>query len=71
MADGDVKEILTPNAGYQARHIELNAGNIFAIGMLSLLWWGAATWTTNVLARTNIPVVSHLAVGGQNFLHAA
>lgn len=59
------------SAGYQARHIELNAGNVLAIGALSLLWWGFATWTSNVLARQNIPVVSQLAVGAQNFLHAA
>lgn len=67
----DIPEGLRPNASYQARHIELNAGNVLAIGALSLLWWGAATWTSNVLARTNIPVVAHLAVGAQNFLHAA
>jgi hypothetical protein len=64
-------ENLRPNASYQARHIELNAGNILAIGALSLLWWGAATWTSNVLARTNIPVISHLAVGAQSYLHTA
>lgn len=67
----DVPEGLKPNASYQARHIELNAGNIFAIGALSLLWWGFATWTSNVLARTEIPVVSQAAIGMQNFLHAA
>jgi hypothetical protein len=67
----EVSRALTPSASYQARHIELNAGNVLAIGALSLLWWGFATWTSNVLARTNIPVVSQLAVGGQNFLHAA
>ena len=64
-------EGLTPNASYQARHIELNAGNVFAIGFLSLLWWGGATWASNYLARTNIPIVSQVAVGAQNFLHAA
>jgi hypothetical protein len=58
-------------ARYQARHIELNAGNVLAIGALSLLWWGFATWTSNVLARTSVPVVSQLAIGAQNFLHAA
>ena len=57
--------------GYQAKHIELNAGNVFAIGALSLLWWGFATWASNVLARTNVPVVSQLAIGAQNYLHAA
>lgn len=67
----DIPEGLKPNAGYQARHIELNAGNVFSIGLLSLLWWGFATWASNVLARTNVPVVSQLAVGAQNFLHAA
>jgi hypothetical protein len=66
-----VPEGLKPNAAYQARHIELNAGNVFAIGLLSLLWWGGATWASNVLSRTNIPVVAQLAVGAQNFLHAA
>lgn len=55
----------------QSRHIELNAGNVFAIGALSLLWWGAATWGSNVLSRTNIPVISHAAIGAQQFLHAA
>lgn len=55
----------------QARHIELNAGNVFAIGFLSVLFVGAAMWTSNVLARTNIPVVSHLAIGAQYYLHAA
>lgn len=67
----DIPQGLRPNASYQARHIELNAGNVLAIGALSLLWWGFATWTSNVLARTNIPVVAQLAVGAQNFLHAA
>lgn len=67
----EVPEGLKPNASYQAHHIELNAGNIFAIGALSLLWWGFATWTSNVLARTNLPVVSQVAIGAQNFLHAA
>lgn len=55
----------------QAHHIELNLGNVFAIGFLSILWVGFAHWTTNVLARTQIPVVSQLAVGGQMFLNAA
>jgi hypothetical protein len=59
------------SARQQARHIELNAGNVLAVGVLSLLWWGFATWTSNVLARTDIPVVAPLAVGMQTFLHAA
>lgn len=67
----DIPEGLKPNASYQARHIEINAGNIFAIGALSLLWWGFATWSSNVLSRTNVPVLSQVAVGAQNFLHAA
>lgn len=56
---------------YQARHIELNLGNVFAIGALSLLWWGFATWTSNYLARTEVPVISQLAIGAQSYLHAA
>ena len=65
MADGFL------SAGYQARHIEINVGNVLTIGLLSLLWWGAATWTTNWLAGTTVPVVSQLAIGGQTFLHGA
>jgi hypothetical protein len=59
------------NRRYQAKHIELNLGNIFAIGALSLLWYGVATWTSNYLARTEVPVVSQLAIGAQTYLHAA
>lgn len=55
----------------QNKHIELNAGNVFAIGALSLLWWGFATWTSNYLARTDIPVIAPLAVGMQTYLHTA
>lgn len=55
----------------QANHIELNLGNIFAIGLLSLLWYGAATWTSNYLARTDIPGLSQMAIGAQTYLHAA
>ena len=55
----------------QARHIQLNAGNILAIGVLSLLWWGVATWGSNFVARHDWPVISPLAVGAQNYLHAA
>lgn len=66
----DAIERLT-DVRYQSHHIELNAGNVLAIGFLSLLWWGFATWTSNMLARTNIPVVSQLAIAAQNFLHSA
>lgn len=59
------------SARAQSKHIELNLGNIFAIGALSLLWYGFATWTSNYLARTEIPVVSQLAIGAQTYLHAA
>jgi hypothetical protein len=57
-------------ASYQAKHIELNVGNIMAVGILSLLWWGVANWSSSLLARTTWPVVSQLAVGAQNYLHA-
>lgn len=56
---------------YQAKHIELNLGNVLAIGALSLLWYGFATWTTAYFAKTEIPVISQLAIGGQAYLHAA
>ena len=55
----------------QARHIPINLGNIATIGVLSLLWWGLATWGSNALARQDWPVISPLAVGAQNYLHAA
>lgn len=55
----------------QARHIQINLGNVATIGVLSLLWWGAATWGSNLVARQNWPGISPLAVGAQNFLHAA
>ena len=61
--------VFTPER--QARHIEINLGNVLAIGALSLLWYAVATWSTNYLARTTIPVVSQLAIGGQTLLHAA
>lgn len=64
-------ELLHPLPRSQANHIELNLGNVFAIGFLSLLFYGAATWTTNYLARKDIPVISQGAVGAQNYLHAA
>jgi len=67
----DMPEALTPNAGYQAKHIEINLGNILTVGALSLLWWGGATWTSNMLARTSIPVLSQLAIGAQAYLHTA
>ena len=54
-----------------ARHIAINPGNVLTIGVLSLLWWGFATWTSNVVARQDWPVISPLAVGAQHYLHAA
>lgn len=63
MAEGEFR--------HQASHIELNLGNVLAIGVLSLLWYGVATWTSNWLARTTWPVVSQLAIGAQSYLHAA
>lgn len=55
----------------QSRHIQINAGNVLTIGVLSLLWWGLATWGSNAVARQDWPVISPLAVGAQNYLHAA
>lgn len=69
MAINEISELT--DVRYQAKHIELNAGNILAVGALSLLWWGFATWTSNYLARKNIPIVSQLAYGAQSFLHSA
>ena len=60
--------LVTPS---EARHIKINPGNILTIGVLSLLWWGVATWTSNVVARMDIPVLTPIAVGAQSYLHAA
>jgi hypothetical protein len=59
-------KVITPNA---ARHIAINPGNILTIGVLSLLWWGVASWGSAALAHQDWPVVSPLAVGAQNYLH--
>ena len=54
-----------------ARHIPINLGNILTIGVLSLLWTGGAAWLSYMLAQADIPVVSPLAIGAQNYLHGA
>lgn len=59
------------NARYQAKHIELNLGNVLTVGALSLLWYGAAAWTSNWLAGMTVPGLSQLAVGAQVYLHGA
>jgi hypothetical protein len=53
----------------QAEHIKLNAGNVLAIGLLSVLWVGFADWSTAWLARTDIPFLAQLSAGGQAYLH--
>ena len=52
----------------QRTHIELNAGNVFAIMILGVIGTGAAMWTFDYLSHKNIPVLSHLAVGGKYWL---
>jgi hypothetical protein len=59
------------SAAWESRHIELNLGNVFAIGLLSILFNGAAAWTSNWLARTDIPVLAPMGVGMQVYLHGA
>jgi hypothetical protein len=59
--------VITPG---QARHIQINAGNVLTIGILSLIWLGVMDWTSSFIARKDLPVVSPLAVGAQNYLHA-
>lgn len=56
--------------GSQAEHIKINAGNVLTIGLLSVLWVGAAGWTSSLLAKTEIPVLSQLAIGAQYYLKA-
>jgi hypothetical protein len=40
-----------------------------AVGLLSLLFQGFANWSTNYLARKNVPVLSPLSYGAQYYLH--
>lgn len=54
----------------QAEHIKINLGNVFTIGVLSVLWVGATGWVSNMLARTEVPVLSQLAIGAQYYLKA-
>lgn len=60
-----------PGQRMAARHIELNLGNVLAIGFLSLLFYGTTDWVTAYLAQKDIPVVSQISVGAQLYLHAA
>jgi len=64
---------MPPNLGLyeQSRHIQINLGNVLTIGVLSLLWWGFATWGSHMVAKQDWPVFSPLAVGAQTYLHAA
>ncbi|MEM0142904.1 MAG: hypothetical protein QXL94_02985 [Candidatus Parvarchaeum sp.] len=52
----------------QKSHIQLNAGNVFAIMLLSVVGTGAAMWTFDYLSHTNIPILSQLAIGGKYWL---
>ena len=52
----------------QREHIALNAGNVFSIMVLSVIGTGAAMWTFDWLSHHNIPILSHLAVGGKYWL---
>lgn len=65
----DIGNLTSPS--HQATHIELNLGNVLAIGVLSLLWYGGANWISNWAARGDIPVISQLGIAAQNYLHAA
>ncbi len=56
--------------GSQAEHIKINLGNVLTIGILSVLWVGATGWISNLLAHTEVPVVSQLAIGAQYYLKA-
>lgn len=59
------------SVSYQARHIEINLGNVLAIGALSILFVGGASWISEYVARKTIPLVSQLGVGVQNYLHGS
>lgn len=54
----------------QQEHIRINLGNVLTVGILSVLWVGAVGWTSRMLAQTEVPVISQLAVGAQAYLKA-
>lgn len=54
----------------QADHIKINAGNVLTVGILSVLWVGGTGWISSWLAKTEVPVLSQLAVGAQYYLKA-
>lgn len=68
MAEGAIGNLTSVR--YQARHIELNAGNVLSIVLLSEIGHIFFRWTSNWAARTEIPVVSQLGIGIQNALNA-
>jgi hypothetical protein len=52
----------------QTDHIQLNVGNVLYVTLLAVLGVGFTGWVSSVLAQTEIPVVSHLAIGAQYYL---
>jgi hypothetical protein len=63
MAEGNYLSV-----GRQVQHIELTVGNVFVIGLSSLLFYGAAQWGSLWLVRHDVPILSPLAVGALNYL---
>ena len=49
-------------------HIRLNLGNIGVITLVSVLGLGTVLILIDYFKKQNVPVVSHLAVGGDKFL---
>lgn len=66
--------MLEPHVGVlpnsQQDHIKINVGNVVTVGVLAVLWVGVAGWTSGWLSRTELPVVSQLAMGAQYWLKA-
>lgn len=54
----------------QAEHIKINVGNVLTVGILSVLWVGGTGWISAYLAKTEVPVLSQLAIGAQHYLKA-
>jgi hypothetical protein len=52
----------------QAQHIQINAGNVLTVTLLAVLGVGVAGWASSWIARTEIPILSQLAVGAQVYL---
>lgn len=51
-----------------ADRVRISMGNLLIVGTIAILAVGFTVWVLRWLANLQIPVLSHLAVGGQTFV---